>query len=106
MEPNVIFRERHGLKAATIDGKSNFEMRHQVAKWLGELHGQQVFVYLQALDGTQTVHQLTALLNAAEVATNPDIACDPTSYDAAIQQLERETAPLSRWRRLLNWIKR
>ena len=62
-DAKVVSNETHGLMKANVAGECGLELQRQVAHWLSQLHGQQVFVYVRQLDGRRTVEQLVALLD-------------------------------------------
>jgi hypothetical protein len=61
-DAKVISNETHCLTKGTIAGECNADLQRQVATWLSQLDGQQVFVYVRQVDGRLTVEQLAVLL--------------------------------------------
>ena len=76
-EATVVSNETHGLTKSSVAGECGLELQREVAHWLSQLHGKQVFVYVRQLDGRRTVEQLVALLDAgtASAHVHPCMIC-------------------------------
>ena len=64
-ESKSVSREIKGLLKASTAGVCNDEMRRDVAEWLREMDGRQIFAYVKELDRHRTIGELEAMCDKA-----------------------------------------